>query len=727
MNSKFNKVITLLLCVVIALGIFPGYIQASGNPSVGSVVTAGDINGDGSTNNLDLITLFQYLSGWSVDVVVETLDVNGDDSTNNLDLVTLFQYLSGWSVEIFPQIICDHDGDTELRNQKEATCSVTGYTGDTYCLICNRKISSGEVIPTLPHTGGIATCHTKAICDVCGNPYGDFDPSNHSGDTQIRNAVAPGCITAGYNGDLYCLGCGEKISEGAVIPAIGYHGDTEIRNRVEATCTKAGYTGDTYCTVCNQLLYGGTEIPATGHLNIEQRGRIEPTCTADGFSGDEYCLDCGEFLRTGHILPTTGHTGGNATYYSKAVCTVCGEEYGDFADILAYDQLNENQKGIYTAIDAAVSQLNLDWFSVPFVSGVTRAIMESDIRVALHAVAYDKPEYFWMPKYFAYNITTDHYTGVVLSSQISFCSGAEDTQRGYYNVTPEEKAQMQAELDLEINKVMSAVQNLQTDFEKEVYIHDYLCEHITYDYATALASSGYTPPYGDALVTNGRKAIDYATINPDGTMYYRKSPWAYTIYGALVDGTCVCEGYSRAMQYFCHRLGIPCGLICGTGNGGPHMWNIINPGDGPYYLDVTFDDSIEGSGVNLSGIHYYFNITKEQLTKDHTIDDLLTEGVDYSDPNVDFNFYKMHDAKTEYYYYKKAGAYIYKNDATDAAQFAIDHIDDEHNMIEIEYENGLTVDDALSLLANKLVGKLKVVGSGSLHFGNFLIVVLQKQ
>ena len=41
---------------------------------------------------------------------------------------------------------CEH-ANTEIRDVVEATCSVEGYTGDTWCLDCSEKVSSGSVIP----------------------------------------------------------------------------------------------------------------------------------------------------------------------------------------------------------------------------------------------------------------------------------------------------------------------------------------------------------------------------------------------------------------------------------------------------------------------------------------------------------------------------------------------------------------------------------------------------
>ena len=54
----------------------------------------GDINGDGKTNNKDVVALFRYVSSGNGNVVIAALDTNGDGKLNNKDVVTLFRYVS---------------------------------------------------------------------------------------------------------------------------------------------------------------------------------------------------------------------------------------------------------------------------------------------------------------------------------------------------------------------------------------------------------------------------------------------------------------------------------------------------------------------------------------------------------------------------------------------------------------------------------------------------------
>ena len=169
-----------------------------------------------------------------------------------------------------------HDGGTEIKNAKAATCTEKGYTGDTYCKGCNAKLSDGTDIPatghdwaaatcTTPktckvckvtegyvagHTGGTANCHAKAVCEVCKQEYGTVDATKHDGGTEIKNAKAATCTEKGYTGDTYCKGCNAKLSDGKDIPAAG-HKLKHVPAKNPTTFV-AGNIEYWYCTVCGK-------------------------------------------------------------------------------------------------------------------------------------------------------------------------------------------------------------------------------------------------------------------------------------------------------------------------------------------------------------------------------------------------------------------------------------------------------------------------------------------
>ena len=165
---------------------------------------------------------------------------------------------------------CDHK-NTEIRNAKDATCTKDGYTGDTYCKDCGKKIGTGTAIPAKGHSwneGKITTaptCENAGVktytCTVCNATK--TEAINAPGHTPVEVAEQPAtCTEAGHTAGVKCSVCGATISGIEVIPATGHK--PEIRNAVEATLTTPGYTGDTCCSVCNELLKQGTEIPKTG-------------------------------------------------------------------------------------------------------------------------------------------------------------------------------------------------------------------------------------------------------------------------------------------------------------------------------------------------------------------------------------------------------------------------------------------------------------------------------
>ena len=65
-----------------------------------------------------------------------------------------------------------------FENEKPATCKEDGfYEAVVYCAVCGEELSRETVtIPMTSHTGGTATCLEKAICEICGHPYGELAP-----------------------------------------------------------------------------------------------------------------------------------------------------------------------------------------------------------------------------------------------------------------------------------------------------------------------------------------------------------------------------------------------------------------------------------------------------------------------------------------------------------------------------------------------------------------------
>ena len=174
----------------------------------------------------------------------------------------------------------NHKGTTYLKNQKEATCFEEGYTGDIYCSDCNEKIADGQsiaknahnpasvwttneydhwkecqtvgcgnVIDKAAHSGGEATCVSKAVCEVCKAQYGDVDATNHK-HTEIRDAKPATEQEKGYTGDTWCIDCNKKIATGSEI-AMLEHKLTLVEAK-DATVTEQGNIKYYYCENCGK-------------------------------------------------------------------------------------------------------------------------------------------------------------------------------------------------------------------------------------------------------------------------------------------------------------------------------------------------------------------------------------------------------------------------------------------------------------------------------------------
>lgn len=127
-------------------------------------------------------------------------------------------------------------------------------------------------------------------------------------------------------------------------------------------------------------------------------------------------------------------------------------------------------------------------------------------------------------------------------------------------------------------EILSSASGMDSDFDRERYVHDALMER-----------------------------VDYSPASEDNQ----------TAYSALVNGSTVCAGYARAYQYLLQQMGIPC-YYCTGYTGEDHAWNIVAMSDGYYNVDVTWDDA-EGGGYT------YFNCTDEEYAGTHIRRELSLE------------------------------------------------------------------------------------------------------
>ncbi|MGN1085259.1 MAG: transglutaminase domain-containing protein, partial [Lachnospiraceae bacterium] len=117
-----------------------------------------------------------------------------------------------------------------------------------------------------------------------------------------------------------------------------------------------------------------------------------------------------------------------------------------------------------------------------------------------------------------------------------------------------------------------------TDYEKEKFLHDYLVLNTVYD----------------------TKESDTA---------------GQTAYGALVEGRCVCMGYTNAFHLLLTMSGIDSLIVQGEAGGEAHAWNKVWLDGAWYNVDVTWDDPVPDVPGEVE--YAYFNVTDAFLAKNH--------------------------------------------------------------------------------------------------------------
>lgn len=72
----------------------------------------------------------------------------------------------------------------------------------------------GAVFNKAAHSGGMATCKAKAVCEICKESYGSLDPNNHT-DLKHIDAKAATAAAEGNIAYWYCDGCNKYFSDAA--------------------------------------------------------------------------------------------------------------------------------------------------------------------------------------------------------------------------------------------------------------------------------------------------------------------------------------------------------------------------------------------------------------------------------------------------------------------------------------------------------------------------------
>ena len=203
-----------------------------------------------------------------------------------------------------------------------------------------------------------------------------------------------------------------------------------------------------------------------------------------------------------------------------------------------------------------------EWYpdigAIPLPEAVDNA---TAARVA-EALLADRPELYWL------KITP---TGEGAARQLKLSASNP----------PEEIARQAAQVEAEAERLLAAIAGA-SDFEKALYIHDYLAGGVRYDTATTRRNSD-------------------------------------NIYGALVEGVAYCNGYAGAFQYLAARAGVETAYLTGTSTRGvAHAWNAVRLDGEWHYVDATWDRHLKaGDGV----YHDYFLIGEGEMRRDRRPDD----------------------------------------------------------------------------------------------------------
>ena len=282
-----------------------------------------------------------------------------------------------------------------------------------------------------------------------------------------------------------------------------------------------------------------------------------------------------------------------------------------------YNQLESYSKTIYKAFESNKENMKEATYKINLGTSFSNILSKQNgqeelgkyYQSAIEAYTYDNPDVFYLsPNKMYLNIETTT-KGQNKTYNVYINNGEE---ANYLNEEFSNKQDINLALE-KIEAIRKQIIHNKTgnDYEDIKMVHDYLVENIEYD--TSLQEKNI-----------------------------------YNIYGALINGKCVCEGYARAFKYLLDGLGIESTMVIGkginsSGQSENHAWNYVKLENNWYAVDCTWDDPviIGGGYIGNSSKYRYFLKGKEDMEKDHTTLGNFTQGgKEFEYPTLNNKSYK---------------------------------------------------------------------------------------
>ena len=261
-----KKLAAILLCVLLACALVVS-VQAAGNtsmtitPETSSVQPGQEVAFTVTVTGTEVVTQYGLMLTYDTSV----FELTGGSCT--VEDATIYDFNNGFAVLYSPaKVPSGTVGTFTLRVKEDAALGDTTVSGTPAAkngvLTLASSVTGAKVTVVCSHTGGKATCNEAAICETCGQSYGEAN--GHSLNEVAAKAAT--CTEPGNNKYYTCANCDiifkedgktETTIEAETLAASGHSWTDSVCGGCGAVCSSHSYESGV-CTVCGKLQPGIT-------------------------------------------------------------------------------------------------------------------------------------------------------------------------------------------------------------------------------------------------------------------------------------------------------------------------------------------------------------------------------------------------------------------------------------------------------------------------------------